>query len=130
MEMGMIWLRISRGENAKVLTSLALLGMGVLLGRLYASLVGWPKKLRGLMAQQGIRGPPQSWGLGNVAEIKKARAQTPVAVRAGESPAEHKCAEILFPFFEQWRRQYGMEISLSISGFFFLFFLYVLHYHY
>ena len=103
-------------EYSKMFMSLALVGVIGLLVRLYTALVANPRRLRSFMTKQGISGPPPSFLLGNIMEIKNSRTTKnapELAVPAGESPAEHNCANLLFPFFEKWRRLYGMLINLQ-----------------
>lgn len=95
--------------DAKMLMSLVLLGFIGLLVRLYNGLVAKPKKLRSLLTKQGISGPPPTILLGNIMEIKNSRGSTNV-FKEGEAPTTHNCAALLLPFFEKWRKQYGMCI--------------------
>jgi hypothetical protein len=92
--------------DAKIFISFALLGFFGLLVRLYNSLVVKPKRLRSVLRKQGINGPVPTLLLGNIKEIKKAQSTT-VKAPTTEPPVSHNCAATLFPFFEQWRRQYG-----------------------
>ena len=106
--MAVIPMIISQFEYSKMFASLALLGIISLLVRLYKALVANPRRLRSMMAKQGLTGPPPSFLLGNIMEIKKSKsASHPAAIPLGESPVEHNCANLLFPFFEKWRKQYG-----------------------
>ncbi|XAR60839.1 hypothetical protein NMG60_11034363 [Bertholletia excelsa] len=57
----------------KVLFSGAVLGFLALLVRLYNTLVTEPKRLRWRLRRQGIDGPPPSFLLGNIGEIRNAR---------------------------------------------------------
>ena len=91
----------------KIFLSLALLAFFGLLVGLYHGLVVKPTKLRARLGKQGIKGPPPSLLLGNIREIKKAQANV-VKVPSTQPPATHNCTSLLFPFFEQWRKQYGM----------------------
>ncbi|PON69531.1 Cytochrome P450 [Parasponia andersonii] len=110
---------MSQLEYSKVFISCALLGLVALLVRLYKALVANPRRLRSLMSKQGISGPPPSLLLGNILEIKNSRASknaAVLAVPAGESPAEHNCANLLFPFFEKWRKLYGQVFMFSLGN--------------
>ena len=97
-------------DYATIFVSVAAVVIAAASVRLYSALVAKPRRLRAAMAKQGIGGPQPSFLLGNIMEIKKARARdhaADLAIPLGESPTEHDCAKLLFPFFENWRQQYG-----------------------
>ncbi|KAK3443992.1 hypothetical protein EUGRSUZ_B04030 [Eucalyptus grandis] len=104
---------------AKVLISIAVVGViGVFL-RLYNALVVKPEKLRSLLRKQGINGPPPAFLLGNIMEIKKARSSSSSSApktAPGQPPARHDCAAVLFPFFDKWRKQYGDIFAFSLGN--------------
>ena len=102
---------------AKVFMSLALLGAFGLFFQLYNALVVKPEKLRSILRNQGISGPPPSLLLGNIKAIKNSQSK---AVK-NSSIDTHNCDAALFPFFEQWRNKYG---RIKFSSFFFFFFLF------
>ena len=97
--------------DAKVLLSLVLLGFIGLVAGLYNGLVAKPRRLRSLLTKQGINGPPHTILLGNILEIKKARGSSNPT---SESPTSHNCAALLFPFFEKWRKLYGIYMPIII----------------
>ncbi|KAG6680764.1 hypothetical protein I3842_13G059500 [Carya illinoinensis] len=103
-------------HGAKIFMSFAVLGFIGLLIRLYNALVVKPKRLRSVLRNQGITGPPPTLLLGNIREIKKARSTTTVNAPTGENPVTHNCATIIFPFFEQWRKQYGHVFLFSLGN--------------
>lgn len=93
---------------SKILTTIAVIGFLGLVVRLYNSLVSKPKKLRSILRERGINGPPQSLLLGNIRDMKKAVSANCVETPPpGQAPLAHNVATVLFPFFEQWRKQYG-----------------------
>lgn len=94
---------------AVVVTFLALLEL------LYSGLVLKPERLRSALRKQGIRGPGPSLLLGNISEIRKSRSTT-VKASTNEPPLFHNCAATLFPFFEQWRKQYGPVFVFSLGN--------------
>ncbi|GAB2288013.1 hypothetical protein Dimus_022360 [Dionaea muscipula] len=60
------------------------------------------------LTSQGIRGPPYSILHGNVPEMQK--IQSMAATLAPKFNAEivaHDYTSTLFPYFEQWRKEYG-----------------------
>ncbi|KAK3415900.1 hypothetical protein EUGRSUZ_H01375 [Eucalyptus grandis] len=87
------------GNTLVALALVIVLGLSI---RLYALLVLKPQRLRTLLRRQGIRGPPVSFLIENISEIKKSQltAEKPLW---GEHPASHDSAALLFPSFEQWR---------------------------
>ena len=101
---------------AKVFMSLALVGAFGLFFQLYNALVVKSEKLRSILRNQGISGPPPSLLLGNIKAIKNSQSK---AVK-NSSIDTHNCAAALFPFFEQWRKKYG---RIKFSSFFFFFYL-------
>uniref|UniRef100_A0A2N9FED0 Cytochrome P450 n=1 Tax=Fagus sylvatica TaxID=28930 RepID=A0A2N9FED0_FAGSY len=101
-------------ELLTVFKTLALLGVFGLFFRLYNALVRKPERLRSMLRKQGISGPKPAFLLGNIKEIKKAQSNTEKVVTIG-APALHKCAAALFPFFEEWRKQFG-EIFMFALG--------------
>lgn len=75
---------------------------------LYFSLIIKPKNIRKILREQGIDGPPPKILVGNMLEIKKARASgQKTLVGHPHPPVIHNTADV-FPFLEQWRKQYGM----------------------
>lgn len=68
-----------------------------------------PQRLRKKLERQGIKGPPPSFLYGNVQEMQKIQATVSSmkgAANFGEFVA-HDYTSFLFPYFEQWRKQYG-----------------------
>lgn len=78
----------------------------VLFFHLYISLVINPNKIRKIFKQQGIHGPPPKILLGNILEIKKSRDAAPSVAANPTTLAIHDTASV-FPFLEEWRKQYG-----------------------
>ncbi|KAK8681233.1 hypothetical protein V6N13_053640 [Hibiscus sabdariffa] len=74
-----------------------------------------PMKLRARLRQQGINGPPPTLLLGNIREIKQSQSSV-VKDPTPHSPATHNCAALLFPFFHQWRNQYGEVFVFSLGN--------------
>ncbi|KAH6804537.1 hypothetical protein C2S51_032784 [Perilla frutescens var. frutescens] len=84
---------------------------------LYISLVIKPQKIQKILKQQGIDGPPPRILLGNVLEIKKSRDAAAKAepVKDSNPPTIHDTASV-FPFLEQWRKQYGQLFRFSLGN--------------
>ena len=101
-------------SGSHFLMSILVLGLVGLLLRLYDALVKKPERLRSKLRKQGISGPPPTLLLGNIREIKKARSSSTTAkLPSSEPPSSHDCASALFPFFEKWRKQYGILLLQS-----------------
>ncbi|XP_042475822.1 cytochrome P450 714C2-like [Macadamia integrifolia] len=99
----------------KVLWSLCLVIIcSCLFGYMY--IIAWvkPERLREKLRRQGIRGPPPSFFLGNVPEMKKIQSlvassnsiSKDVRIINGDIAA-HDYTSTLFPYFEHWKKQYG-----------------------
>ncbi|RVW74960.1 Cytochrome P450 714C2 [Vitis vinifera] len=98
--------------TVKLFISIALVGVLGLFFRLYNALVVKPKKLRSILRNQGISGPPPSFLLGNIREIKESQS---TAVKDSCTDT-HNCAAALFPFFEKWRNKYGQVFMFSLGN--------------
>ncbi|KAK3039865.1 hypothetical protein RJ639_028258 [Escallonia herrerae] len=99
----------------KICASFAVVAFIGLVLRLYNALVKKPARLRSMLAEQGISGPPPTVILGNILEIKKSRGATAKPPMCGP-PAEHNCANALFSFFEQWQKRYGEVFMFSLGN--------------
>jgi hypothetical protein len=86
------------------------IGFVALLFRLYTSFVHNPNVLRSKLKKQGINGPPPTILLGNLMEIMKSQLSNPNS----HSFVTHNTASLVFPKFEEWRKQYGMLIINNI----------------
>ncbi|KAK0579239.1 hypothetical protein LWI29_023276 [Acer saccharum] len=118
--------------NVKILLSFAVLLIGFVevLVSLYKRLVVKPERLREMLRKQGISGPPPTLLLGNIREIKKAQALSKIkaplistindddepAAAATTTSISHHVDASLFPFFEQWRKQYGEVFVFSLGN--------------
>ncbi|KAB2634492.1 cytochrome P450 734A1-like [Pyrus ussuriensis x Pyrus communis] len=98
--------------------SLALLGFVTLLAHLYSGLVMKPRRLRSQLTNQGISGPPPWFFLGHIMQIDKACSSSGGIDKAPtmEASTLHNNAAILFPIFEQWRKQDGEVFSFSLGN--------------
>lgn len=75
---------------------------------LYSSLVTKPRKLQSALRKQGINGPQPKFILGNILEMKKSCEAAKKVVSNGDLVDSHNCGATIFPFFDQWQRQYGV----------------------
>lgn len=94
----------------QIIISFSLASILALFFKLYRASLAAPRRLRLVLNQQGVGGPPPSFLLGNIFDIKNSRtsaaAVAAVAAAAG-SPASHDCGAVIFSVFNEWRRQYG-----------------------
>ncbi|XP_059435073.1 cytochrome P450 714C2-like [Corylus avellana] len=100
----------------KIIITIALLGLVSTLMKMCEALILKPKRLRAILRKQGIRGPPPSFLLGNIGDMKKMKSSPSKAQQKGEQAITHNCSSILFPFFDQWRKSYGPTFMFSLGN--------------
>ncbi|XP_059625220.1 cytochrome P450 714C2-like [Cornus florida] len=77
-----------------------------------------PERMRGKLRRQGIKGPPPSFLMGNVSEMKRITSNQTACRSANEAVASSPTANYslsIFPYFESWRRIYG-QIYMYTTG--------------
>ncbi|GLT67127.1 hypothetical protein SLA2020_394560 [Shorea laevis] len=90
------------------LTLALLLALYSVLTYLFKLLWIKPRRLRSRLSSQGIGGPTPSFLLGNLVEIKRSLSTTfsrKFMVKDGQ--VTHDWAHSLFPFLNNWAKQYG-----------------------
>lgn len=93
---------------SKILLTVVLGGFIGVLVHLYNVLLLKPEKLRSELRRQGIKGPSPSPILGNIPQMNKIQLQNQSVANHGENiNLSHDWASTLFPYFEQWRIEYG-----------------------
>lgn len=95
-----------------IFSSVALLGVIGFFLHLYN--IVWLKceKQRRKLRKQGIKGPQPSFLYGNVPEMQRIQFTSRKALNHGEIVA-HDYTSTIFPYFEQWRKEYGMIYTYS-----------------
>ena len=94
----------------KIILSLFLGGLVVLLLHLYYSLLVKPKKLRSRLQEEGINGHSLSFLLGNIPDMKRIKLKVQAAPKENHNnvvPIAHDWPSTNFPYFDQWRKEYG-----------------------
>ncbi|ESW08385.1 hypothetical protein PHAVU_009G041200 [Phaseolus vulgaris] len=96
--------------------------VGVLSWILYAYGSLWleSQRVRKRIQMQGIKGPPPSFLRGNLSDMQRIQAQAASLAKASISNSNHSeqflahdCTATLFPYFEHWRKQYGLLYTYS-----------------
>lgn len=90
---------------------LATLGVIVLVFlQIYNALILKPKKLRSKLQKQGINGPPPSFLLGNILEMKRIQQDANTQKKVG---IFHNWPSAAFAYLEKFIRDYGNKITFS-----------------
>ena len=97
------------------MTSL-LLGFITLIIGLFDSLILKPNRLRSRLRKQGIQGPPPSFLIGNLWDLKKTRTKESELSEEGENMITHNISSMVFPYFDKWSEQYGKMIPTLYSN--------------
>lgn len=96
----------------KAFFSLALLGFLSLLIRVYTVLWLKPQKLRSMLVKQGIKGPPPTFLVGNILEMRRIQGNKPkVVMPSVMEEVLHNYGPTLYPCFDKWRKEYGIYIT-------------------
>ncbi|XP_011082000.1 cytochrome P450 714C2-like [Sesamum indicum] len=99
-----------------VFSTVACLVLTFFLLRLYFSMIVKPARIRKILREQGIDGPPPKILLGNILDVKKSRdAAERAPLNHPHPPLIHNAAAVL-PFAEEWRQQYGPLYVFSLGN--------------
>jgi hypothetical protein len=100
---------------ASLLFSSLVLGFGTLV--MYVLMVAWyltPLKIQQIFKRQGIDGPPPPSLLsGNLSEMKRMKMVHESSFRDGF----HDYSKDIFPYFDQWRKAYGMYLIHLLNAY-------------
>ncbi|XP_021297271.1 cytochrome P450 714A1-like [Herrania umbratica] len=98
--------------SLKVISSLALMGVVCFFVHLYNTMWFKSERLRRKLWMQGIKGPSPSFIYGNLPEMQKIQQE---AVRTPDNAqiVAHDYTSSLFPYFVQWRKEYGPIYTYS-----------------
>lgn len=97
-------------EVSPVISSLVVLGVVGLVLHVYNSVWLKSERVRKKLRMQGIRGPPPSFLYGNLPEMQKIQLQAMKASNQTDEFVAHDYTSTVFPYFEQWRKEYGTYI--------------------
>ncbi|XP_027338617.1 cytochrome P450 714A1-like [Abrus precatorius] len=101
----------------KVASSLALVGILSWILYLYGDLWQKSQRVRKRLQMQGIRGPPPSFLHGNLPDMQRIQSQASIAKATTSNHSDqflaHDYTATLFPYFEHWRKQYGLLYTYS-----------------
>ncbi|KAK4388997.1 cytochrome [Sesamum angolense] len=96
-------------------STVAVLVLAFFFLHLYFSVIVKPARIRKILKQQGINGPPPKILLGNTLDIKKSRDAAEKATVNHPHPLLIHNAAAVLPFAEEWRQQYGPLYVFSIG---------------
>ncbi|KAJ6297147.1 hypothetical protein OIU78_022804 [Salix suchowensis] len=97
-----------------LVSSLTLLPLVIFLVHVYCTVVLRSERIKRKLRMQGIQGPPPSFLYGNLPEMQKIQLKTLKA--SGFQAADfiaHDYTSSVFPYFEQWRKEYGSIYTYS-----------------
>ncbi|EXC21096.1 Cytokinin hydroxylase [Morus notabilis] len=100
----------------RVLLSLAFIVVVGLLVHVYNSVWLKSERVRRKLRMQGIKGPPPSFFYGNLPEMQKIIQLHAIKAAAPNHDSEfvaHDYTSTLFPYLEQWRKEYGLLYTYS-----------------
>ncbi|KAF8009000.1 hypothetical protein BT93_J0096 [Corymbia citriodora subsp. variegata] len=79
-----------------------------------------PQRLRSKLREQGIQGPPGSFLVGNLWEMKNHQshptAPSKSPLQEDQQAITHDRSSKLFPFLDRWRQQYGTVFMFSMGN--------------
>lgn len=103
----------------KMVMSVAIVVVVGSVASVYRALVMKPKRERWLVEKQGIDGPRPMTLLGNLLQMKKAvdlyAAEAKASTIHPPSSITHNCGSSIFPFLDQWTKQYGTVFAFSLG---------------
>jgi gibberellin 13-oxidase len=99
----------------KILLGFCLIGLCILGSYFYYVIWFVPERVRRKLLMQGICGPKPTFPYGNISEMKwltvMEKNKRDAEARSGEV-IKHDYRSAVFPYYERWRKEYGMCINL------------------
>jgi hypothetical protein len=106
----------------KVGSSVAIVGILSWILYIYGNLWYKSQSIRRKLQIQGIRGPPSSSFLhGNLPDMQRIKAQS-CSSKDNDQFLAYDYSAALFPYFQHWRKQYGIPFSSFFIHLFTFFF--------
>ncbi|KAF8009814.1 hypothetical protein BT93_J0722 [Corymbia citriodora subsp. variegata] len=110
-------MEISMFTLIKVLGSIAVVAMVSSVVHWYTATWLKCERLRKKLRRQGVRGPAPSFLYGNLPEMQRIQMKAKAAIDEAALPhgefIAHDYTSSLFPYFEQWRKEYGLMYTYS-----------------
>ncbi|RDX65094.1 Cytochrome P450 714A1, partial [Mucuna pruriens] len=101
----------------KLASSVAVVGILSWIFYVYGNLWHKSQRVRGRLQMQGIKGPPPSFLHGNLPDMQRIQSQLSIAKSLTSNHSDqflaHDYTATLFPYFEHWRKQYGLLYTYS-----------------
>ncbi|KAL5192504.1 Cytochrome P450 714A1 [Glycine soja] len=101
----------------KLVFSVAVVGILSWILSVYGNLWHESQRLRKRLQMQGIKGPPPSFLHGNLPDMQRIQSQAKAASTCNSDLSDqflaHDYTATLFPYFEHWRKQYGLLYTYS-----------------
>ena len=92
---------------------LALIALAGLLFHVYNTVWLKSERIRKKLRVQGIKGPSPSFLYGSLPEMQKIQSQATTSKPPNHAEiVAHDYTSTLFPYFEQWRKEYGTYVRL------------------
>lgn len=98
---------------AEIILLVVFTSLVVLAVHLVNALVLKPKRLRSKLQEQGIKGPPPAFLLGNILDIKRIESSQRSPEEQPNAHLDHAWPLKAYPYIEQWRNEYGMHPKLQ-----------------
>ncbi|KAL3718905.1 hypothetical protein ACJRO7_003934 [Eucalyptus globulus] len=104
-----------------VFTAFTVVFLGAMI-RVLDIMIWRPQRLRSKLREQGVRGPPGSFLIGNLRDIKikmlRSHSTTPSKPpsQEDEQALTHDCSSELFPSLDCWRQKYGSVFMFSVGN--------------
>ncbi|KAJ4720279.1 Cytochrome P450 [Melia azedarach] len=105
-------MEVGKLDVLRMISTVLVIGIALLFIHLYKTVWLKSERVRRKLRVQGIKGPPPSIIYGNLPEMQKIQSDTKAAAAATDIVA-HDYTCTLFPYFEQWRKQYGSVYTYS-----------------
>ncbi|KAF2302833.1 hypothetical protein GH714_008598 [Hevea brasiliensis] len=99
----------------RIMSSLFLVGLVCFIIHLYRTILLRSQRMKRKLRMQGIKGPSPSFLYGNLSEMQEIQSRAMKAENHGDIVA-HDYTSSIFPYFEHWRKQYGLIYTYS-TGF-------------